>query len=197
MRELSGSTIIRVKRPRPALTGDTRIRLSQIRDLAAWIEDRRYKIGEISQTTGLQKCLINGNIVWLLPSQNSNFNQGKLSKADTKTLAKSTKPARPDGVFNYTGNVKNDATKYLNYMKQTWKTNPVRARYLNNARVRLNSLSYKHLFETKGKPRPIKEVKERAECLPFVRDILERSGKPADHTIKNGKGCVKVLTNLS
>jgi hypothetical protein len=55
MRELTADTIIRVRRPRPELTGDTRIRLSQIKDLAAWIEDRRYGIGEISQTTGLMK----------------------------------------------------------------------------------------------------------------------------------------------
>ena len=41
MRELSGSTIIRVKRPRPALTGDTRLRLSQIVDLAAFVKDYR------------------------------------------------------------------------------------------------------------------------------------------------------------
>ena len=55
MRELTGDTRIRIRRPRPELTGDTRIRLSQIKDLAAWIEDRRYQNGEISQTTGLMK----------------------------------------------------------------------------------------------------------------------------------------------
>ncbi len=60
MRELTGDTIIRVRRPRPEprkreLTGDTRIRLSQIKDLADWVEDRRYEIGEISTKTGLMK----------------------------------------------------------------------------------------------------------------------------------------------
>ena len=60
MRELTGSTRIRVRASRQAparkpLTGDTRIRLSQIKDLAAWIEDRRYEIGEISTKTGLMK----------------------------------------------------------------------------------------------------------------------------------------------
>lgn len=39
MRQLTGSTRIRIKRPRPPLTGDTRIRLSQIKDLQAWIND--------------------------------------------------------------------------------------------------------------------------------------------------------------
>ena len=57
MRELTGDTIIRVRRPRPEprkreLTGDTRVRLSQIKGLA---EDRKYQVGEISQKTGLQK----------------------------------------------------------------------------------------------------------------------------------------------
>ncbi len=68
-------------------------------------------------------------------------------------------------------------------MQTTWAKNPVKARYLNNAEIRLNSMSYKHLFETKGEPRPSAEIKERAECLPYVRDILERTGKPSDHTI--------------
>ena len=52
MRQLTGSTRIRIKRPRPPLTGDTRIRLSQIKDLQVWINDRRYKVGEISEKTG-------------------------------------------------------------------------------------------------------------------------------------------------
>lgn len=170
------------------LNGNTRIKLYQIKEFKELIEDaKRYKIGEISTRTGLQKCLVNGNIVWLLPNQKSNFNQGKLNKADTILLAKSAKKARADGYLKNTGNVKQDATQYLNYMKSTWNKNPVKARYLNNAKVRLNNMSYKHLFESKGKLRSLKEVKQRAECLPYVRDILERSGKPSDHIIKNGK----------
>lgn len=55
MRELTADTIIRVKASRPPLTGETRIRLRQIVDLADWIRDRHYQIGEISQKTGLQK----------------------------------------------------------------------------------------------------------------------------------------------
>lgn len=143
---------------------------------------RRYKIGEISQKTGLQKCLVNGNIVWLLPGQNSNYLQTRMQKPDAKQLASSTRLAKADGSVIFGQNVRQSARKYLNYMQTTWTKNPVKARYLNNAGVRLNSMSYKHLFETKGKPRPVTEIKERAECLPYVRDILERTGKPADHT---------------
>ena len=60
MRELTADTIIKVKATHktPAkkpLTGDTRIRLSQIKDLVAFAEDRRYEIGEISTKTGLMK----------------------------------------------------------------------------------------------------------------------------------------------
>lgn len=172
------------------LTGNTKIKLSQILDLLTWRlvdDDKKYNIGEISTKTGLQKCLINGYIVWLLPKQNSNFMQGKMTKSDTKQLAKSTKLARPDGTLKSTGNVRRDATQYLNYMKSQWTKHPVKAPYLNNATIGLNAMSYKHLFETKGKQRSIAEIKTRAECLPYVRDILERTGKPADHTIKNGK----------
>ena len=59
---LTAETRIRIKgtlpapAKRPPLTGDTRIRLSQIKDLRGWIEDKRtYKPGEISEKTGLQK----------------------------------------------------------------------------------------------------------------------------------------------
>lgn len=56
MRVLTADTIIRVRKPRPALSGDTRIRLSQIKDLAQWVMDRhKYRTGEISEKTGLQK----------------------------------------------------------------------------------------------------------------------------------------------
>ena len=61
---LTAETRIRVKAPlpfpqnatRPALTGDTKIRLSQIVDLKKWVEDRhKYRTGDISEITGLQK----------------------------------------------------------------------------------------------------------------------------------------------
>lgn len=75
MRELTGSTRIRVRAPRktPArkpLTGDTRIRLSQIKGLKEWVTDRRkYKIGEISEKTGLLKTRTkSGKIEWVEPS---------------------------------------------------------------------------------------------------------------------------------
>ncbi len=120
---------------------------------------------------------------WLLPGQNSDYLQTRMQKSDAKQLASSAKLARADGYISFKGNINNDAKRYLNYMQTTWTKNPVKARYLNNAEVRLNSMSYKHLFGSKGKPRSAAEIKERAECLPYVRDILERTGKPSDHTI--------------
>lgn len=192
MRELTGATRIRIKRPRPKLTGDTRIRLSQVLDFYYWnhplIDDaHKYNIGEISQKTGLQKCLINGRTVWLLPGQNSNFLNKKMSKPDTKQLAKSCKKARADGYVSFKSGVKNGARNYLNHMTNTWKTNPVKVPFLNNATIGINKFSHYHLFNTKGKPRSLPEIKRRAECLPYVRDILERTGKPADH-YTNSKG---------
>lgn len=56
MRQLTADTVIRVKASRPPLTGDTRIRLRQIKGLKEWVEDRhKYRTGDISETTGLQK----------------------------------------------------------------------------------------------------------------------------------------------
>ena len=180
------------------LTGSTRIRLSQIIDLDLWldcfVEDaKHYNIGEVSSKTGLQKCLVNGRIVWMLPKQKSDFYHGKIGKGDEKKLAKSAKLARPDGKIIFTGNTRKSARNYLNYMKSTWSKNPVICPFLNYARVGLNNKSYEHLFKTNGKPRPVSQVKERAECLPFVRDILQRTGKPADHSFKNGKESYSIV----
>lgn len=190
MRELTADTIIRVKASRPPLTGDTRIRLRQILDFYYWnnpliLDAHKYEIGEISKTTGLQKCLINGRIVWLLPGQNSDFLHKKMSKPDTKQLAKSCKKARADGYINFNKSIKNAARSYLNHMTKAWQQNPVRVPFLNNAIIGINKFSHYHLFKTKGKPRSEKEIRSRAECLPYVRDILERTGKPADHYINN------------
>lgn len=94
--------------------------------------------------------MVNGRIVWLLPHQNGNFTQAKMQKADLKILAKSVKKAKPDGKLN-APSVK-EAQNYLNYMINTWKTHPVKSPFFNNARIRLDRMSYNHLFQTKGKP---------------------------------------------
>lgn len=173
------------------LTRDTKNRIAQYPDFEEYIltepgliEDATtYNIGDISQKTGLQKCLVNGRIVWLLPHQGSGFSQAKMAKADLKTLAKSAKKARPDNQLQ-APTVKG-AKQYMKYMMSTWKQKPVVSPLFNNAKVRLDGMSYKHLFETHGKPRPSADIVRRAKCLPYVRDILERTGKPAEHLISN------------
>ena len=40
MRKLTADIIIRIRSTHPVLTGDTRIRLSQIKDLKEWIQDK-------------------------------------------------------------------------------------------------------------------------------------------------------------
>jgi hypothetical protein len=150
----------------------------------AWVEDRTYHIGEISQTTGLRKCFVNGNIVWLDPSQGHDFLNSKMPKQTEINLAKSAKSARADGTINLNGNIKTEAAKYLKYMKNSWNKNPAKVRHLHDVKVKLNSFSNFHFYHGKnGKPRTKKEIAERAACLPYVRDILERSGKPADHRV--------------
>lgn len=171
------------------LTGDTKIRVAQYPDFEEFIlsepgliEDAQtYNIGDISKKTGLQKCLVNGRIVWLLPHQSSGFSQTKMAPGDLKTLAKSTKKAKPDSQLQ-TPTVKG-AKKYMKYMMGSWKTNPVTSPFFNNAKIRLDGMSYKHLFETHGKPRPPADIVRRAKCLPYVRDILQRTGKPAEHLV--------------
>lgn len=37
------------------------------------------------------------------------------------------------------------------------------------------------------KHREPEDVRARAECLPYLRDILQRTGKPAKYTNDNGK----------
>lgn len=79
MCQLTGSTRIRIKRPRSQLTGETRIRLSQIKDLKTWVYDRKYKVGEISEKTGLQK---QPDGSWKEPA---NKKQGRSLKSESKT----------------------------------------------------------------------------------------------------------------
>lgn len=174
------------------LTADTRIRLSQIKELRELIEDAvHYEIGEISKKTGLQKCLINGRIVWLLPKQNKNFSNEGLGNSALRQLAKSAKKARTmKPLLNPTVS---DARKYLIAMSKDWKTDHVICPFLGNARIRFNEKSIEHFFWTNGKKRPEKDVIERAECLPYIRDILERSGKPAEHLIKGDKESYSIV----
>lgn len=73
MKTLTADTKITIKRSRPALTGDTKIRLSQIKDLAAWVEDRRYGIGEISTKTGLMKTTEG----WVVPPHAARMIEGQ------------------------------------------------------------------------------------------------------------------------
>lgn len=168
------------------LTADTRIRLNQIKELRELIEDaKRYEINEISEKTGLQKCLVEGRIVWLLPVQNQSFSNESLGDAGLKRLAKSAKKARAAKPLNNL-TIK-DIKKYLIEMSKDWKNNPVKCPFLGNTRVRFDDKGFEHFFKTKGKERPKNEVIERAECLPFMRDIIERSGKPAEH-LKNKNG---------
>ena len=169
------------------LTADTKIRVLVFPDFEnkeprnqELIDDaRKYEIGEISEKTGLQKCMVNGRIIWLLPHQNG-FTDKKITEGQMKKLARSAKKARPDGSLN--APTVEGARNYMNYIMKTWRKNPVRSPFFNNARIRLDQTSYNHLFEEKpGIKRDDPDIVRRAKCLPFLRDILERTGKPARH----------------
>lgn len=53
MRTLTADTKIKIRQPKPRLSGDTKIKLSQIKDLAAWIKDKHSgaKVGDIHRWT--------------------------------------------------------------------------------------------------------------------------------------------------
>lgn len=52
---VTAETKIRIRPSHPPLTKDTRIKLSQIKDLTSWIKDRKYQNGDISEKTGLMR----------------------------------------------------------------------------------------------------------------------------------------------
>lgn len=184
MRELTGETFITI------LTYPDFEEIKQSENSLA--EDaEKYNIGDISKKTGLQKCLVNGRIVWLLPHQGQGFSRSKMQKNDLKKLAKSARKAKADGKLNSL-TVK-EAESYMKYMITSWKKSPVKSPLFNNSRIRLDRMSYNHLFQTKGNQRSANEIIERAECLPYVRDILERSGKPAEHLVYNGNESYSVI----
>ena len=142
-----------------------------------------YEIGEISKKTGKQKCLINGKIIWLLPIQNGTFNNGRLSPSDLNELLKSCKRAKPSPNYAPKKPTLTEALKCYNYMKQDWAKNPVKSPFLNNARIRLDKNSDYHFTHTRGAKRNPNDIVRRGYLLPYIRDILERTGKPAEHTI--------------
>ena len=142
-----------------------------------------YEIGEISKKTGKQKCLINGKIIWLLPIQNGTFNNGRLSPSDLNELLKSCKKAKASPNYAPKKPTLREALKCYNDMKQDWIKNPVISPFFNNARIRLDKDSDYHFTHTRGAKRNSNDIIRRGYLLPYVRDILERSGKPAEHTI--------------
>ena len=46
---------------------------------------------------------------------------------------------------------------------------------------------------TKGKKETCSWNTRKAECLPYIRDILERTGKPAEHLITKGKESYSII----
>lgn len=178
MRELTSDTIIHVLTypdfEETILTED------------ALIEDaKKYEIGQISEKTGLQKCLVNGRIIWLLPMQNSGFVNRRLSTDEMNTLLKSCKRAKPTEEVKKLQSSKEALKNYTNLVID-WKERPVKSPILNGIRIRLDNESYTHLVKKNGKPRNENDIIRRCSLLPYMRDILERTGKPAEHTIKDG-----------
>lgn len=176
------------------LTPDTKIRITLYPDFEEifikdqlLIEDaQKYNVGDISKKTGLQKCMVNGRIVWLLPIQNQNFHNGRIAPNDLNTLLKSCKKARASTNYYPKAPTVNEAQKCYNDMKQDWKRNPVKSPFFNGAKIRLDKNSDYHFTHKKGGvPRDPKDIIRRGYLLPYVRDILERTGKPAEHTIEN------------
>lgn len=149
------------------------------------VEDaKKYNIGDISTKTGLQKCLVNGQIVWLLPIQNSGFNNGRLNNTDLNNLLKSCKKARVSQNYSPKKPTVQEALNCYYDMKKDWNTTPVKSPFFNGAKIRLDKNSDFHFTHKKGGlPRNPNDIIRRGYLLPYVRDILERSGKPAEHII--------------
>lgn len=186
------------------LTGGTKIRLSQVLDFQFWsgaltMDARKYQIGEISTKTGLQKCLVNGRIVWLMPSQKGDFNNGRLSDDDLNTLLKSCKKARASSNYGPKKPTVQEAINCYYDMKRDWTKNPVKSPFFKGAKIRLDQFSDFHFTHKKGGDlRKAGDIVRRGYLITYVRDILERSGKPAEHTVdgKNESYCVVGKANI-
>ena len=70
---------------------------------------------------------------------------------------------------------------YTNLVKD-WNERPVKCPILNGVRIRLDKDSYTHLVKKDGKKRNDNDIIRRCTLLPYVRDILERTGKPAEYS---------------
>ena len=120
-----------------------------------------------------------------MPIQNSGFINRRLEPNEMNTLLKSCKKARPTEEVKYTKNV-NEALKHYTNLVIDWNDKPVKSPIMNGIRIRLDNESYTHLVKKNGKPRKENDIIRRCILLPYMRDILERTGKPAEHTIKDG-----------
>ena len=114
------------------------------------------------------------------------FNYGKLSKDEYRKIAESSKPAKADKSIDL-NNLPQSARDYLDYMMKSWNENKVISPIFNNVRIRFDGDSYKHFFKGKKGERSQEEIEKRAKCLPYIRDILERTGKRCA-LIQNDKG---------
>lgn len=65
--------------------------------------------------------------------------------------------------------------EFIKLTKLSKKGN-LKVKAYGNFPIIINKKSYKHLFFTKGKPRPPDAIKDRAELLPFVPEILNNTG---------------------
>ena len=128
---------------------------------------------ELKKEVDSQKNLIR------LKSENKEtfgFRYGKLTKDEYRAIAMQSKPAKADGTIDL-ANLPKSAEDYLSYMMKDWNERKVISPIFDNTRIRFDGDSYRHFFKGKKGDRSPEEIELRAKCLPYIRDILERTGK--------------------
>ena len=99
----------------------------------------------------------------------------KKEKGELKQIAKTAKPATADGAIDIS-DFNNSVNDYLRKLEKDWNSVFVYSPLMENARIRFDSDSYHHFYYSGRRPRGKDELEARAKCLPFLRDIIEKSG---------------------
>ncbi len=158
------------------LTWTTRIKLSQIKDLAQFAKDQRGVKTEIGQYTTRKDGIYRKITETKFAKVNTyNYPIAKKEKGELKVIAKSATPATADGSIDFS-DFDNSVKNYLKGLENDWNTNFVYSPLFGNTRIRFDSDSYRHFYFSGRKMRPKDELEARAKCLPFLRNIIEKTG---------------------
>lgn len=111
---------------------------------------------------------------------------GKKQKGELRKIAKTANIALADWTLDLS-DFKTSVSRCLIHLKNDWNANIVKSPLFNNARIRFDGDSFRHFYYSGRNARSQRELELRAKCLPYLRNIIEKSGVKACCSVENGQ----------